>query len=145
MVVLAGHDFGASRVCVFGPIRLPEPQFRAKLIQRNREKILLELGGKDTLQVFDGFIQTGDGYCDVTIRIPHQFAERKTLYVIPMGMGQPDDDFVVLLMACRHEIIAQLSDARARIQYADSARAEPHHDAGGVAAKGREIGLRYWN
>src|SRR5437763_3551644 len=145
MVVPLSGDYGFHIVDageVFAGISdLQELEIGPHVIQLHREICRLHLSFENLPQIANCLVPTERQERDFLAGIISRSKERKALDVVPVKVGERDND-LFLLMADGEEISAQISQSRARVNDGDAVGiGERDLQAGGVAAEFLKPGI----
>src|SRR5205807_5514743 len=120
---------------------LQELEIGPHVIQLHREIFRLHLDFENLPQIANRLVPTERQKRDLLAGIISRGKERKALDVVPVKVGERDND-LLLLVADGEEVSAQISQSRARVNDGDAVRiGERDLQAGGVAAELLKTGI----
>src|SRR2546430_10750572 len=144
VVPLSGHHgfhIVDAREVFAGISDLQELKIRPHVIQLHREILRLHLDFENLPQIAECLVPTERQEREFLPGIISRSKERKALDVVPVKVGERDND-LFLLMADGEEISAQISQSRARVNDGDAVGiGERDLQTGGVAAELLETGI----
>src|SRR5439155_13077798 len=133
-IVDSGEEFA-------GISDLQELEIGPHVIQLHREIFRLHLDFENLPQIGNRLVPAERQERDFLAGIISRGKERKALDVVPVKVGERDND-LLLLVADGEEVSAQISQSRARVNNGDAVRiGERDLQAGGVAAELLKTGI----
>src|SRR6266513_2066876 len=144
VVPLSGHHgfhIVDAREVFAGISDLQELEIGAHVIQLHREILRLHLDFENLPQIAECLVPTERQEREFLPGIISRGKERKALDVVPVKVGERDND-LFLLVADGEEVSAQISQSRAGVNDGDAVRiGERDLQAGGVAAEFLKTGI----
>ena len=120
---------------------LQELEIRPHMIQLHRKILHLHLDFEDLPQIANRLVPTERQKRNLLSGIISRGKERKTLDVVPVKVGEADDD-LFLLVTNGEEVSAQISQTRARVNNGDAVGiGERDLQARGIAAELLKTGI----